>query len=89
MPIVGYPAWQPVIDANTREHVRFAMSDGRRLIPCRIAISTLRDCFGDADSEPIALFESFQCEIEGFASNKYEFGGVMNDIVEIKEADMS
>ncbi|MGT2477934.1 DUF1488 family protein [Methylobacterium oryzae CBMB20] len=67
MAIVGYPGWPPVIDANTREHVRFAMSDGRRLIPCRISIDALRDCFGDENSEPIDLFESCQTAIEDAA----------------------
>lgn len=89
MPIVGYPGWPPVIDANTREHVRFAMSDGRRIIPCRISINTLRDCFGDKDSEPVALFETFQSEIENFASDKFENGGITIGIIEIKESDLT
>ncbi|MHB2206617.1 DUF1488 family protein [Methylobacterium sp. CM6257] len=89
MPIVGYPGWPPVIDANTREHVRFSMSDGRRLVPCRISIGTLRDCFGDENSEPIDLFESCQTEIEDAASKKYEAGGVINGIIELEEPDFT
>lgn len=89
MTIVGYPGWPPVIDANTREHIRFAMSDGRRIIPCRISFSALRDYFGDEDSEPIALFENFQSEIEDFASKKFEIGGIINGIIEIKESDLT
>ncbi|MHB2206648.1 DUF1488 family protein [Methylobacterium sp. CM6257] len=89
MPIVGYAGWPPVIDANTRKHVRFAMSDGQRIIPCRISINTLRGCFGDKDSEPIALFASFQSEIEDFASGKFEIDGIINGIIEIKESDFN
>lgn len=89
MPIVGYPGWPPVIDANTQEHVRFAMSDGRRIIPCRISFSTLRDYFGDENSEPISLFENFQSEIEDSASDKFEIDGIINGIIEIKESDLT
>ncbi|MHB2206573.1 DUF1488 family protein [Methylobacterium sp. CM6257] len=87
MAIVGYPGWPPVIDANTREHVRFAMSDGRRLIPCRISIDALRDCFGDENSEPIDLFESCQTAIEDAAGKKHEAVGTIDGIVELNERD--
>jgi hypothetical protein len=87
MPIVGYPGWPPVIDANTREHVRFAMSDGRRLFPCRISINTLRDCFGEESSEPMDLFDSCQGEIEDAASRKYAGVGISNNLIELDEKD--
>lgn len=87
MPIVGYPGWPPVIDANTREHVRFAMSDGRRLFHCRISFGTLRDCFGEANSEPMDLFDSCQSEIEDAASRKYAGVGIGNWLLELDEKD--
>ncbi len=87
MPIVGYPGWPPVIDAKTREHVRFAMSDGRRLLPCRISITTLRDCFGDEDSDPIDLFEDCQDEIEGAASKRFDRSGIRNGCIELELSD--
>ena len=89
MPIVGYPGWPPVIDANTREHVRFAMSDGHRLIPCRIPIDTLRDWFGDACSEPVDLFESCQSEIEDAAGRRYARDGIANGIINLDDQDFA
>jgi hypothetical protein len=88
MPIVGYPGWPPVIDAGTREHVRFAMSDGHRLFPCRISVATLRDYFGDEGSEPIDLFESFQGEIEDVASEKYDKHGIIDGLIELENSDL-
>jgi hypothetical protein len=87
MPIVGYPGWPPVIDANTREHVRFAMSDGHRLLLCRISIDTLRDWFGEEDSEPIDLFESCQTEIEDAASKRYNSKGIKNGLIDLVDED--
>ncbi|SOR32509.1 conserved protein of unknown function [Methylorubrum extorquens] len=87
MPIVGYPGWLPAIDANTRKHVCFAMSDGRRHIPCRISINTLRDCFGEENSDPLDLFESCQGEIEDAASRKFLGNNISNELIELEEGD--
>lgn len=89
MSIVGYPGWPPVIDANTREHVRFAMSDRHRILPCRIPIATLRDCFGEEGSEPIDLFDSCQREVEDAASKKYDSEGIKNGLIELEEDDFA
>lgn len=89
MPIVGYPGWPPIIDANTQEHVRFAMSDGRRIFLCRISIDTLRDWFGDEGSEPIDLFESCQNEIEDAANRRYTRQGITNGIVDLDDQDFA
>jgi hypothetical protein len=89
MSIVGYPGWPPVIDANTRDHVRFAMSDGRRVLLCRIAITTLRDWFGEEDSEPIDLFESCQSEIEDAADKRYTRYGITNAVIDLGDEDFA
>ncbi len=64
------------------------MSDGRRVIPCRSRSELSVDYFGHEDSEPISLFENFQSEIEDSASDKFEIGGIINGIIEIKESDL-
>ena len=89
MSIVGYPGWPPVIDANTREHVRFAMSDGHRLLPCRIPINTLRDWFGEEDSDPIDLFEDYQGEIEDAAGRRYARDGIANGVINLGDQDFA
>nr|WP_244540720.1 DUF1488 family protein [Methylobacterium sp. yr668] len=63
------------------------MSDGRRLLPCRIPITTLRDCFGDEDSEPIDLFESCQGEIEDAAGRRYARDGIANGVIDLDDRD--
>nr|WP_244491995.1 DUF1488 family protein [Methylobacterium sp. Leaf361] len=63
------------------------MSDGRRLLPCRIPIATLRDCFGDEDSEPIDLFESCQGEIEDAAGRRYARDGIANGVIDLDDRD--
>ncbi|WP_373622905.1 DUF1488 family protein [Methylobacterium sp. OAE515] len=65
------------------------MSDGRRLLPCRIPINTLRDWFKEEDSDPLDLFEDYQDEIEDAAGRRYARDGIANGVINLGDQDFA
>lgn len=101
MPLERFESGQPVIDQRTLIHVCFGMVDEGRgaspvvsgvtqtgtLIRCRIEIDVVRDLFGDASSEPLDLFLSYQPEIEDAASEKYDREGAPDNALDLDDTD--
>ncbi|MDP4022455.1 hypothetical protein Q8W71_07465 [Methylobacterium sp. NEAU 140] len=68
--------------------IRFAMTNGQRVIGIDVPIATLRTQFGEAGEDaPLDLFARNQAVIEAAASQAYDRGTFPNDLMEMGPED--
>lgn len=68
--------------------IRFAMTDGERVIGIDVPIAVLRQHFGaGADVAPLDLFARNQAAIEAAASRAYERTETPNDLLDMGPED--
>lgn len=69
--------------------IRFAMTDGARVIGIDVPIPVLRRQFGGADVAPLDLFARNQAAIEAAASQAYDRTATPNDLLDMGPEDFA
>lgn len=67
--------------------IRFAMTNGERVIGIDVPIPVLRQHFGGADLAPLDLFARNQAAIEAAASAAYDTTATPNDLLDMGPED--
>ncbi|SEG50882.1 hypothetical protein SAMN04488144_12075 [Methylobacterium sp. 190mf] len=67
--------------------IRFAMTNGQRVIAVEVPVPVLRQQFGGADLAPLELFARNQPVIEAAASQAYDRTETPNDLLDLGPED--
>ncbi|TXN51720.1 hypothetical protein FV228_29065 [Methylobacterium sp. WL18] len=90
MPLTRYLDGGAHILAADETLIRFAMTNGERVIGIDVPIPVLRQTFaGGADLAPLDLFARNQAAIEAAASAAYDKTATPNDLLDMGPEDFS